>query len=338
MDNLEDKITQAWYQNKRWIFLFYPVELIYRCIIYIRNKLYKNNILKSSHPGVPVIVVGNISVGGTGKTPVVIELVNYLTKKGWNPGIVSRGYGGELKQYPFIVDESTPVESCGDEAILLQRNSNATIAIDPDRSRGAIFLVKQGCDIIVTDDGLQHLGLKRDFEIVVVDGQRGFGNKHLLPVGPLREAISRLDNSDFILTNGDVNHCPEHPSSDCFEVVPTTLIDVNTRQHFPLSWLKNKQHHAIAGIGNPQRFFSLLEKLGGIPICHPFPDHHNYKISDIPNDRKSLVVTEKDAVKLEGFHLQDCLYLKIQASLPTSFFNHIDKFLKTFPKNTKANS
>jgi len=329
----EQKITEAWYHKRRWIYVFSPIEFLYKRLVPIRKALYKKGFLKSSHPGIPVIVVGNITVGGTGKTPVVIEIVEHLKQKGWTPGVVSRGYGGRIKTYPFLVTPRTIAEECGDEPVLIYRNTQAKIAIDSNRARAAEYLKLLGCDIIITDDGLQHLGLERDFEILVIDGKRGFGNQHMLPVGPLRESVDRVELCDFVLTNGDENICPQHRASECFNMSPQHLVDLVSREQYPLSWLMDKEIHALAGIGNPDRFFSLLEGLGSKPICHPFADHHEYKMSDIPNDKKSLVVTEKDAVKLEQFPIQDCLYLKIKAELPQLFFTNLNAFLKQASTN-----
>jgi len=337
--NIEQQITAAWYKKRRWIYIFTPLELIYRGINFIRKSLYQKGLFKSSHPGIPVIVVGNITVGGTGKTPIVIEIVNYLKTKGWKPGIVSRGYGGNKQDYPYLVKSQYAAEECGDEPVLLFRNTAVNIAIDNKRSRAAELLKSHGCNIIVTDDGLQHLALSRDYQILIVDGQRGFGNKHLLPVGPLREPLSKITQCDLVLTNGEHNRCPAHPASDCFSISATHLVEIKTAKEFPLSWLVDKEIHALAAIGNPRRFFSLLKELGAKPICHTFPDHHQYKMDDIPNDKKSLVVTEKDAVKLEQFNLLDCFYLKISAILPTRFYHNFDLFLeKMSAKYSKENS
>jgi len=324
---LEQQITDAWYKKRRWIYLLSPLELLYKGLVPLRKALYKKGLFKSAHPGIPVIVVGNITVGGTGKTPVVVEIVKHLKKQGWNPGVVSRGYGGSVKQYPFLVEAQTTAKICGDEPVLIYRNTQAKIVIDKNRLRAAEYLKNLGCDIIVTDDGLQHLALSRDYEILVIDGKRGFGNQHLLPVGPLRESIDGIEHCDFVLTNGDNNICPQHRASDCFSITPQYLVDLDSLEKFPLSWLKDKEHHALAGIGNPDRFFSLLRELGSKPICHSFADHHDYKMNDIPNDKKSLVVTEKDAVKLEKFKLLDCLYLKVTADLPQSFYKNLNDFL-----------
>ncbi len=333
--NLEQRITQAWYQKRRWIYLFTPLELVYRGIVAIRKRLYKHGLFKHAHPGIAVVVVGNLTVGGTGKTPVVIEIVNYLKNKGWNPGVISRGYGGSNKNYPYLVDAKSSAENCGDEPVLIYRNTNVNVVIDKDRLRASKLLKAQGCDIVVSDDGLQHLALERDFELLLIDGKRGFGNQRLLPVGPLREPVSRVVECDFVLTNGVDNRCVDHLNSDCFPITADYLCDIETKKQFPLSWLENKEIHALAGIGNPNRFFDLLKQLGSKPICHPYPDHHDYQMSDIPNDKKSIVVTEKDAVKLEKFNLLDCLMLKISAELPQNFYHKFDSFLENISNKYK---
>lgn len=322
MSTLENKVNRAWYQNKGWIKVLYPLNLIYRLVNFIRTKAYQWKILKSYLPGIPVIVVGNIMVGGTGKTPTVLALYQLLKEAGYKPGIITRGYGGESRDYPILVTEHHLAEEVGDEAVLLYRNTKAPVVVSPSRIESAKEIEKMDCNVIISDDGLQHLALKRDIEIVIFDGQRKLGNQKLLPVGPLRENITRLNHVDFILINGDeqISLLQQWKfKSFRVHIHPQMLVDINSGNETELKKYYHKKVHALVAIGNPLRFIQTIKSAGINVIPHVFPDHHFFTQNDIPNDKLPVIVTEKDAVKIETLGLEDVEFLKINASFSESF-------------------
>jgi tetraacyldisaccharide 4'-kinase len=282
-------------------------------------------LIKKSHVPVPVIVVGNLTVGGTGKTPLVIALAKYLQSKGFEPGIVSRGYGGSGR-YPCEVNEhSSPVE-VGDEPLLIFRNTGCRMIVDPNRTRAVETLLNfYSCDIIISDDGLQHHALSRDIEIVVVDGQRRFGNGHCLPAGPLREPVSRLKTVDFVVTNGaakEGEYSMNFMSREIRPVLPSN------KESKTLESLKGQTVHAIAGVGNPTRFFQQLTELGIKVIPHPFPDHYYFTEKDIFfDDDLPVIMTEKDGVKCEKIASKQHWYLAVDAQCPPEFWTNFDQKL-----------
>ncbi len=325
MLNLENKFNQAWYQGSMWTLVLFPLAWFYQWVLWLRKLCYHTGLFSSEHPQIPVIIVGNISIGGTGKTPVVVALARHLQKKGHHVGILSRGYGGNEEIFPCLVTEKSEAARVGDEPCLLAQSVNAKVVIDPVRIRGARYLKQLGCDLIISDDGLQHYALKRDIEIVVVDGDRGFGNKHLLPVGPLRESISRLKNVDYVLINGNK---PLFTPSHLFDLQPLDLFSIDNKHQPGLDWLENRKVHACVGIGNPKRFFKTLKQLGALALEHSFPDHHVFQKDDFPVDDLPIIVTEKDAVKMKQLKLKNCYYLKVSANLPNEFFQQLDFQLK----------
>ncbi|HEX4895043.1 MAG TPA: tetraacyldisaccharide 4'-kinase [Solimonas sp.] len=261
---------------------------------------------RSAPLGVPVIVVGNISLGGTGKTPFTLWLIEQLRAEGWSPGVISRGYGGRAPRYPHRVSASDAASVCGDEPLLLARRAGVPVMVDPDRRRGAAALLADGgVDILVADDGLQHYRLPRDLEICVVDGRRGLGNGALLPAGPLREPVSRLGEVDLLVVNGGDWQPPASLK------VPQLHMQLAVREAWPLAiggppvplerW-RGRPVHAVAGIGHPQRFFDSLAALGLEVIPHPFADHHAFAAADLQfGDELPVLMTEKDAVKCATF-------------------------------------
>lgn len=251
---------------------------------------------------VPVIVVGNITVGGTGKTPLTIWLVEHLRAWGWRPGVVSRGYGARPPRYPHAVTSDSDPALCGDEPLLIARRSGAPVMIDPDRVAAARALVEsRDVDIIVADDGLQHYRLARDLEIGVVDGARGLGNRALLPAGPLREPPARLHELDLVVVNG--------PGWDAESLRPLRMhlrvqrvVPLVGGEARPLDAFRGQVVHAVAGIGHPPRFFAVLRAAGIEVREHAFPDHHRYDPAELDfGDALPLLMTEKDAVKCAAF-------------------------------------
>ncbi len=285
---------------------------------------------------VPVVVVGNISVGGTGKTPFVIWLVGQLRRWGWRPGIVSRGYGGKAPAYPYTVTPQTDAAVCGDEPLLLARRLGVPLLVDPDRRRAAQALIEQhGVDIVVTDDGLQHYRLARDFEICVVDGKRGLGNGWLLPAGPLREPPSRLENVGLVVVNGEGWNPP--PAS-----APALRMRLALGEAWPLAggpamplfrWY-GKTVHAVAGIGHPQRFFDALAEEGIDVVAHPFPDHHRFRVEDLDfGDELPVLMTEKDAVKCLAFAPATCWAVPADARIDADAAEAVRKSLDALRRN-----
>jgi tetraacyldisaccharide 4'-kinase len=328
----ESFLVRSWYQGSYWLILLIPLAIFYGLISTLRRKLYHAGLLLTFRAAVPVVVVGNITVGGTGKTPVVIALVKALRQKGFRPGVISRGYGSQAKNYPFSVTEDGSPLLCGDEPLLIAQKTNAPVVIDANRKNAINALLQDhDCNVIVADDGLQHYALERDIEIVVVDGQRGFGNGYLLPVGPLRETTKRLTNVDFIVTNGCSDQAitvPMRVKQSTMELKATQLVSNTDGRVVALEdWSHSKQVHAVAGIGNPSRFYASLRHLGFTVIEHSFPDHHAYQLEDLLFDDSTfdeglpIIMTEKDAVKVRQISAPDnCWYLPVEAVFTNDFF------------------
>ena len=315
-------LNQQWYQkNSIFAYCLSPFAFIYRLIIAVHRALYYCDIKKVSRFSVPVIVVGNITVGGTGKTPMVSWLAHWLQSKGFKPGIVSRGYSGKATEWPQIVTSSSDPVMVGDEAVLLAKNTRCPMMVGPDRVVAAKKLLENNdCDVIISDDGLQHYALGRDIEIAVVDGMRRFGNGFCLPAGPLREPISRLKKVDFVVVNGKANvneYAMYFSSRDIYNIDnPDQLLNIES--------LDGKKIHAVAGIGNPQRFFQQLETIGLQIILHEFPDHYIYRQSDLEfGDDAIIIMTEKDAVKCQRFSDKRLWCLPLEVDLDKAFVEQL---------------
>lgn len=291
----------------------WPLSLIYCFLVTVRQMAYQTGLLKRHAVGLPVIIVGNLTVGGTGKTPFVIWLVNWLKSQGHRPGIVLRGYGGHSTTWPREVTPEVSAIEVGDEAVLLAARTACPVVAAPDRVAAAQWLVNRtGCNIIVSDDGLQHYRLRRDFEILVVDGKRGYGNGFCLPAGPLRESVSRAKKVDIEIVNGKAQE-----GALTMEITPIAFRNLISGERVPLSHFKGKTVHAIAGIGNPTRFFDTLQSTGTDSVNHPFPDHYQFNRGDLELlDDQDIVMTEKDAVKCAEFAGEKCWALEIDA-VPT---------------------
>ena len=272
---------------------------------------------------VPVIVVGNITVGGVGKTPVVIELTNTLVKRGLRVGVVSRGYGAAVRTFPYSVDKECQAALVGDEPLLIAKRTDCPVIIDPKRVRAIHYLLKHHhCDVIISDDGLQHYAMGRAIEIVVIDGQRGFGNGWCLPAGPLRESPKRLTQSDFIVINGE--ECKPKlsawiPKKYAMSLQAGSLVNLVTGQPYPIESIHGAVA-AVAAIGDPQRFFSSLRALGLIVQEYPFPDHYFFRPEDLDFSEEIVLMTEKDAVKCQGFARENWFYLPVEARLSDEFW------------------
>lgn len=306
-------LTESWYKPHAIRWLLSPLSGLYRLIILLRKQAYSLGIFKQSRLSVPVVIVGNITVGGTGKTPFVIWLAQQLKQQGFKPGIISRGYGGKADRYPIEVNKDSDPAIVGDEPVIIARQTSCPVAVSPIRIEAAEFLLEQhNCDLIISDDGLQHYALARDVEIVIVDAQREFGNQYCLPAGPLREPISRLQNVDFIVYNGAQN------STSSFDMTLSMhkAIKLSDSSNQPIEDFDSQQVHAVAGIGNPTRFFTQLIQFGLNIIPHEFNDHHPFSKHDLEfGDNKTILMTEKDAVKCQHFANDNMWYIPIEATV-----------------------
>ncbi len=319
-------LQKQWTTFTLWHILLIPFSWVFAVITSVRKSLYKKEWLKSYRLAVPVMVIGNINVGGTGKTPLVIWLAEQLQLAGYKPGIISRGYGGKAKTVQAVFAHSNPQE-VGDEPVLIAQRTRCPVFISPNRvvAGQALLQVHPECNVVISDDGLQHYRLGRDIEIAIVDGARRFGNQHLLPAGPLRESISRLMEVDFIIAQ-QFAQVDEYEMS----VKGESLISLNhPDNHISLISFKNKKVHAVAAIGNPQRFFTSLKDAGIEVVEHVFPDHYLYQKSDFEfDDALPIVMTEKDAVKCSNFAMENAWYLPVTAKLDPLFENKLNEKLE----------
>ena len=304
-----------WYRRGAIPWLLWPASLAFGLVVFARRLLYRIRVLKSSHPGIPVIVVGNLTVGGSGKTPLVLWIAQFLKRNGWSPAIVSRGYGGNV-DWPRAATIASEAQEVGDEPIVLSRRSGCPVWVGSDRVKVIEALRAQHADVdvLVLDDGLQHYGLRRDLEIAVVDS-RGFGNGFLLPAGPLREPPRRLRSVDAVVSHGsDVKGFAMQLEGD----VAHRMTDSRERQ--PVQAFRGQKVHAVAGIGNPTRFFVHVGKLGPKVVPHPFPDHHRFTPEELEfGDDAPVLMTEKDAVKLRRYARANWWVLPVTAKLDAAF-------------------
>ncbi|MBY5993876.1 tetraacyldisaccharide 4'-kinase [Ferrimonas balearica] len=322
---MSQALERAWQQGHPALYLLAPLTGLFALISGLRRWAYRRGWLKAETLPAPVVVVGNISVGGNGKTPTVLYLVELLKRAGYRPGIISRGYGGKAPHYPLAVTPETPAAQSGDEPALMAQRSGVPVAVGPDRVAAARLLIDRGdVDILVSDDGMQHYRLARDLEIAVVDGQRRFGNGHLLPMGPLRESPARLSRCAMVICNG--------AEAQSGEWAMTLVPDQWQRVDGSGSESPAEPLVAMAGIGHPPRFFDTLKGLGlSLSACHGFADHQAYEadtLAALTPDGSALVMTEKDAVKCRAFARPNWYYLPVTASLGTDFDTEFLRQLK----------
>jgi tetraacyldisaccharide 4'-kinase len=296
--------------------LLYPLSVVFRCVVALRRAAYARSLLRPQRVDAAVIVVGNVTVGGTGKTPLVLWLTEFLIQHGLTPGIVSRGYGASLREATAVTPASDPAH-VGDEPVLLAQRSGCPVWVARDRAAAARALLHAhpGCGVIVSDDGLQHYGLARDMEIAVIDGTRALGNGLMLPAGPLREPASRLREVDAVVVNGGSRAVGSGKHAVALKLEGRVFRNLLNPHHaVGAEHFQRRRVHALAGIGNPQRFFDHLHALGLEFSAHPFPDHHAFVRGDLEfADCDAVVMTEKDAVKCARFANETQWVLRVDA-------------------------
>ncbi len=305
-------LERAWLRGDRWLVLLQPFAAIFRVLVGVRRACYRFGLLRVYRAPVPVIVIGNITAGGTGKTPVVIALVQALSQHGLRAGVVSRGYRARRSHSPHVVGPGSTVADCGDEALVIQRRTGCPCVTAPVRAEAArqLMAVAQ-VDVIISDDGLQHYALARDMEVVLFDVYRAFGNGRLLPAGPLREPLTRLAEAEYVLSRG---------IDDSADVIlqPECLVNLKTGQQTAFTPTSmGSDVYAVVGVGSPEGFLASLRAVGFQLEPRIFPDHHHYSRADFAHlaDRP-IIMTEKDAVKCVGLAGGNAWYLRVSARLP----------------------
>ena len=332
-------LEKIWYGAHPLRYPLLPLSALTAAAVSIRRNWYAR--VKPTSLPLPVIVVGGLTVGGTGKTPLVIAIARYLDKAGYRPGIASRGYGGRCKKYPHRVNNKDNPDIVGDEPLLIRHKSACPVAVDPDRSRAIVCLKKQNdIDVAICDDGLQHYRLHRDVEIAVVNGRAPFGNGLLLPAGPLREPRARLEKTDFVVTNGSV---PAEKESDArwfsMRMQPVAFENLTTGERRGCESFSGWEAHACAGIARPQRFFDTLDGLGIKVLPHAYPDHHRYRRRDLDFAQPSpIMLTEKDAVKCRSFANADTWVLRTEAVLEERFWSALRDRLRSVKTENEQKS
>ncbi len=329
-------IEKLWFSRSYlgWLFfpVLYPLSKLYEYISVKRKTDYLSGKKECYRSPVPVVIVGNITAGGNGKTPVVVWLAECLKSKGYKPGIVSRGYGGKSDNYPLRVSENTSPTECGDEPKLIATRTGVPVVVAPKRADAVKMLLQDDVNIIISDDGLQHYALARDVELVVVDGQRRFGNQHFIPLGPLRESMSRLDSVDFVLNNGGDISSGEIAMS----LSPDLAINLVSGEKIEVEKLNKIK--AFAGIGHPSRFFSTLQQLNAdITETVPFGDHQAFTETELApflEHHGDIIMTEKDAVKCRQYAKENWWYLPVNAQFSvadeTKIIQRIEEVIKSY--------
>jgi tetraacyldisaccharide 4'-kinase len=314
-------IQRTWYEAGKSYVALLPLAGLYWLIVETRRLLYRIGAFQTQKASVPVIVVGNITAGGTGKTPTTIWLANVLREHGFTPGIVSRGYGGSRSGTSMRVDPESDPAVVGDEPVLIAMRTGCPVVVDADRVRAAFMLVHDGADLIIADDGLQHYALGRDYEICVIDGVRGLGNGLLLPAGPMRETVARVEQVDQVLVNGqlrqDLSEMPAGMQNAIeFDLLASEVYRLNGSLARPIDRFAGSTVHAVAAIGNPARFFDLLRSHDIQAIEHAFPDHATISTTELDfADNFDILMTEKDAVKIGRRASDRFWYVPVEASI-----------------------
>lgn len=326
-------LVKAWYNKAPWLWLLWPVSLLFQFLANIRRKQQSKS---QSTSDIPIVVVGNIAVGGTGKTPLIIALCKHLIAQGMKPGVISRGYGATSNSYPIDVTATTSPKLAGDEPVLIADKTGCPVVVDPNRTQALETIIStHDVDIVLSDDGLQHYKLPRRIEIAVIDGRRLFGNGLCLPAGPLREPISRLNEVDFIVINGESSESHDVLNQahmiEIRSVAMTNLVNGDKRPVSGAPFNIGNTIQAVAAIGNPERFFNSLETLPYPLQRFEYPDHYEFQPSDFSEDvfdaNQPIVMTEKDAVKCRDFATSNMWSVQIEVDLPPAFLASFDAAL-----------
>jgi tetraacyldisaccharide 4'-kinase len=309
----ERSLERFWYGQSGIGWVLQPFAFLFRALVALRVQAYKSGIFSRERIPVPVIVVGNITVGGAGKTPIVSWLATQLSDSGRKPGIVSRGYGVRTRHRPVMVTANSSYQDVGDEPVVLARQTGAPICIGVDRVAAARYLVDEAdVDVVISDDGLQHYRMIRDFEIAVIDGQRILGNRRMLPAGPLREPPERMDKVDVVLVNGN----SDYSGGRHFHLLPGQAIRLGDSRRRDLSEFRGMKVWAVAGIGNPQRFFLMLKSFAMDPVLVDIPDHGMVSLSALKRQQSwPILMTEKDAVKYIDIPADDAWYIPVKVQM-----------------------
>lgn len=314
---MQQWVNSIWYGRSFIAVLLRPLAWLYALIVGARRQAYAVGLFTVTKLPTPVVVVGNLTVGGTGKTPFVVWLVTQLAAAGRKPGVISRGYG-RRHAAPLLVDRDSDAAQSGDEPLLIRRRTGRPVAVGRERVVAGRLLGTQGVDVIVADDGLQHLALARDCELVLVDGARGFGNGQMLPAGPLREGAGRLRSVDaVIMVDGSSERSLAGRPVFHMQLVAEHVVPLAGPRDakLALASLAGERVHGVAGIGNPERFFRTLRAAGIEVIAHAFPDHHVYSAADLAfDDELPILMTEKDAVKCTAFASSRIGYVPVSAA------------------------
>jgi len=327
---LAERLQQVWYGTRTPPWWTLPLEALYQRVVTSRMPP-ATGAPDAVRLTAPVVVVGNITAGGTGKTPLTLALVDAFTARGWMPGVVSRGFGGSQRD-PALVPGAPDPAVYGDEPSLMKQ-AGAMVAVGRDRPAAAQLLLDAGCDLVIADDGLQHYRLARDVEICVIDGERRFGNRRLLPAGPLREPLARLERVDFLVCNGGEPREGEVP----MHLAGTDALSLLGRTVVPLASLSGRRVHAVAGIGHPGRFFASIKQQGIEVVEHPFDDHHRFAATDFSfaDDDDIVLMTSKDAVKCMAFARANWFEVPVVAQQPMAVYDAIERI---FPRIKKSHS
>ncbi len=336
MSRISARIESSWYQDKWWNFWLLPLSGLFFLLSHGRRLWLTKFKPARKNNAIPVAIIGNINVGGTGKTPLACRLVECLQQQGIKVGIISRGYGSDASVYPYLLQKNESAKLVGDEPKLLRDRLDCPVVIGPDRNAAIQLLSQQGVDIILSDDGLQHYQMARDYEIVVLDSTRQLGNGWLLPAGPLREGAWRLNQVDVTIYNGS------SANKDGMQIEPSAWVNAKTAERKGLDYFNGRAVHAIAGIGNPQRFFTTLDSLAVNHKDTIFVDHHNFTPEDlqlVDDYSDQIVMTEKDWVKCSAFADDNMWYLEVNAGLNTQLeekiINDLNRLVKMSSQKDK---
>lgn len=341
MINFSRKIEEVWYGHQKPAYLLIILSNLFSLLVKIRSSLYASKILTITKVEVPVIVIGNITAGGTGKTPVTLFLSQWFTKSGKKVGIISRGYKGiKNRNKPKIISKDEKAKDYGDEAVYMARESKALVCVCKDKLKAAKLLVKSGAEIIISDDGLQHYSLARDHEIAVIDSSRPLGNGYFLPAGPLRESTDRLKNVDLVLLNGRSKLFPkddfmwhvvhsdligpeQHTPVLHFDISNDELVDLNNGSKHKLEEFKVNEVRVLAGIGNPEKLYRKIEEHGMTVKPIITEDHGMVNLEDYSDEKCPLLITPKDAVKYDESFPQNTYLLHPEIEIDTAYLTKI---------------